>query len=334
MPRNKDAFTRYRLIDALLRRRNFVKTSDVIERLYDNYEITVGETTINKDFRDMQSSEGLGFFAPIKYSHSEKSYYYPDNVDDIFPSIELHKDELSALKFYTKTLSQYKEFGLFQNFTSAIEKVVDAVRIQSTQKDVKSRILLVPENHPKFNGSELLPEIISGFDKNCKFEFDYVKHSNNEIKTHKVSPILLKEYDNLWYLLGKIEDKDFYTIFALDRIKNFKLLDTPKDDISGFNVDEYFRYAFGIAVPEGRKVEEVVLEFESWRGQYLKAAPIHHTQKLLQEDEDKIRFSFQLIPFHELYNKILSYGSSVEVISPASLKAEIKEILLKTLEKY
>ena len=334
MPKTKDAFTRYRLIDSLLRRKSYVKTSEIVDRLYDKYEIGIGQTTINKDIRDMQSSQGLGFYAPIKYSHSEKAYYYPDNVDEIIPAIELHQDELSALKFYTNILSHYKEFGLFKNFTSAIEKVVDAVKIQSTQKDVKSRILVVPENHPKFMGSELLPEIISGFDQSCKFQFEYEKHTKEPAKTHTVSPILLKEYDHLWYLAAKIDSRNFITIFALDRIRNFRVTNTPKDDTSDFNKDEYFQYTFGIAVPKEREVEQIVLEFDLWRGQYLKAAPIHHTQEVIAETDDKIRFSFKLIPFHELHNKILSYGSSVEVISPQSMRLEIKSILENTLKNY
>jgi predicted DNA-binding transcriptional regulator YafY len=333
MPINKNAFTRYRVIDSTLRLHKFVKTKTLIEIFQDRYDLNVGATTINKDIRDMVNDSRLGFYAPIEKCSKEKAYSYPDNVDEIFPGIELQEDELNALIFYTKTLSHYKDIGIFKNFTNAIDKVVDAVKIEESQKKTSNRITIQPENFPKFRGSNLIPEIISGFDTHFKFNFDYKKHNSEEVKNHTLTPILLKEYDHLWYLIGKIEGKSYVTIFALDRILNFKLTNFKCDEIIDFNAEKYFNHAFGIAVPEG-DVENIVLEFDSWRGKYLISSPIHKSQQLLKEEKGKLIFTFKLIPFHELYSKILSYGSSVRVLEPESLRLKIKEILNNTLKNY
>lgn len=329
MPSNKNAYIRHRFIDILLRDNDYVKTKDIIDKLYERHDILVGLTTINKDIRDMQ----LELHAPIKYSNKKKAYYYPEDVDDIFPSIELKDDELNALLFYTKTLAHYKDIGIFKEFTNAIDKVMDAVKIESSHQKASKRITIQPENFPKFQGSDLIPEIISGFDTNFKFIFDYKKHNSEEIKNHIVTPILLKEYDHLWYLIGKIEGKKFVTIFALDRILKFGLTDIEREEIPHFDSDKYFNHVFGISVPEG-EVEEVVLEFDSWRGKYLISSPIHKSQQLVKEENGKLIFSFKVIPFHELHSKILSYGSSVKVLAPDSLRLRIQEILNETLKNY
>jgi len=329
MPSNKNAYIRHRFIDSLLRDNNHVKTDEIIDKLYERHDISVGSTTINKDIRDMQ----LELHAPIEYCNQKRAYYYPDDVDDIFPSIELKDDELNALLFYTKSIAHYKNIGIFKDFTNAIDKVIDAVKIEASQQKASNKISIQPENFPKFKGSDLIPEIIAGFDTNCKFNFKYKKHNSEEVKNHIITPILLKEYDHLWYLIGKIEGKEFVTIFALDRIFDFGLTGIRCEEILDFNAEKYFNHAFGISVPDG-EVEEVVLEFDSWRGKYLISSPIHKTQQLVKKENDKLTFSFQLIPFHELHSKILSYGSSVKVLEPESLRLKIQEILHKTLENY
>jgi len=330
MPINKNAYFRYRLIDHLLRINDFVKTKDIIEKLYDRHDISVGETTINKDIRDMQTD----LHAPIDYCHRNKAYYYPENVEDIFPAIDLQPEEISALTFYAKTLQQYREFDVFKDFTNAIDKIVDAVKIKTSQSGIDNIILIQPENFPKFQGSELIPEIITGFDTKKKFTFDYQKHTSEIAKNHVVTPIMLKEFDHLWYLIAKRDGKDYITTFALDRISNFSISNDNCEDVSAFNADEYFNHSFGIAVlPEG-KVEDVILEFEDWRGRYLLSSPIHKSQELLEEKNGKILLKIKVIPYHELYSKILSYGSHVRVLAPETLASEIKDVLQETIKKY
>jgi predicted DNA-binding transcriptional regulator YafY len=329
MPSNKNAYIRHRFIDSLLRDNDYVKTNEIIDKLYERHDISVATRTINKDINDMQ----VELHAPIEYSSQKRAYYYPDDVDDIFPAIELKDEELNALLFYTNNIAHYKDIGIFKNFTNAIDKVIDAVKIEASQQKASNRITIQPENFPKFQGSDLIPEIISGYDTNFKFNFDYKRHNSEEIKNHTITPILLKEYDHLWYLIGKIEGKEFVTIFALDRIINFELTEDNCEEITGFDSDKYFNHAFGISVPDG-EVEDVVLEFDAWRGKYLISSPIHKSQQLIKEESDKLIFSFKVVPFHELHSKILSYGSSVKVLEPESLRLKIKEMLNNTLKKY
>lgn len=329
MPINKNAFIRYRVIDTLLRNKDFVKTADIVEKLWDQHDLEVSARTINKDILVLETD----FSAPIEYDNSKKAYFYPENVAEIFPSLDLIEEEINALTFYAKTLQQYRDFDIFKDFTNAIDKIVDAVKIKSSQNEVTDRIKIQPENFPKFQGSDLIPEIISGFDANKKFEFIYQKHNSTDSKKHTVTPILLKEYDHLWYLLAKREGKDYVTTFALDRIKEFKVTNNNCEDVSSFNADEYYDHAFGIAVPDG-DVEDVLLEFVDWRGRYLLTAPIHKSQEFVEEKDGKIILKIKVIPFHELHSKILSYGDHVRVLSPEPLRLRIKELLKKTLEKY
>lgn len=329
MPINKNAFIRYRVIDSLLRTHQYVKTRQIIDKIWERHDEKVASTTINKDIRDLIDN----FHAPIDYCDRKRAYYYPNEVEALFPSIDLQSDEIAALLFYAKTLQQYKQFGVFDDFTSAIDKIVDAVQIKSSQRDVNKPILIQPENLPKFKGSDIIPQIVVGFDSNKKISFEYKKHTS-AISTYRVvTPIMLKEYDHLWYLLAQADGEQQVKTFALDRINDLQVTNLDRDQIVNFNPEKYFDHAFGIIVPKA-DVEEVILEFDDWRGRYLLAAPIHKTQKFIKEENGKIYLSLTVIPFHELYAKILSYGNHVKVISPESLVKRIKELLSETLKKY
>ena len=68
--------------------------------------------------------------APIKYSKSNAGYYYLD-PDFSINDIPLSEDELSSIRFAVNTLQQFREVPFFQQFGSAIDKIVDRVAIGS-----------------------------------------------------------------------------------------------------------------------------------------------------------------------------------------------------------
>lgn len=62
--------------------------------------------------------------------------------------------------------------------------------------------------------------------------------------------------------------------------------------------------------------------------------PLHHTQKLLSEDETGKIFSIRVILNFELEREILGFGSKLRVLGPRILVKQIKKQLYETLESY
>lgn len=67
--------------------------------------------------------------------------------------------------------------------------------------------------------------------------------------------------------------------------------------------------------------------------------PLHHSQKVLQPfgEHDgqwygEVRITIE--PNRELRGRILLYGENLEVVSPLSLREQIKEILKEQMEQY
>ena len=74
MPENKNAIVRHRIIDKLLRRDKYVKTSEIVDAYLQFSGKTVTEKTIQNDIRDMRDDPDLGYFASSRLlSYKESS---------------------------------------------------------------------------------------------------------------------------------------------------------------------------------------------------------------------------------------------------------------------
>jgi len=84
----------------------------------------------------------------------------------------------------------------------------------------------------------------------------------------------------------------------------------------------------------GGKVQRIVIRADSLQSKYLKALPLHPSQKIIEEKKDYSIFEYSIIPNLELTQAILRLGEQVKVIEPKSLVEEIKRLLKNTLGQY
>lgn len=166
---------------------------------------------------------------------------------------------------------------------------------------------------------------------NAFIGFEYQKFDNDETKAVKLQPYLLKEDRHLWYVLGRNKKGRLIT-YALDRIYKLEILD---DKFVPDNVDfeDYFKYSFGITVNDEEPIS-VVLSFTVFQGKYIKALPIHSTQKVLVDSKEELRISVDVKPSYEFYEKILGYGANVKIISPPVIISELKSKILQASKRY
>jgi predicted DNA-binding transcriptional regulator YafY len=330
---SKHPFGRYQVIDRELGRKDWVKTKELKEIIEAELSITVSERMINDDISAMRDDSLLGYFAPIDYNKTKKAYFYTDKSYTI-KAFGLKDYDINALMFYAKTINQYKEYEVFKDFTSAIEKVLDAVTIRKgISNKEQARSVVQTERTPKLTGSELISTIVQALDSNRIIEFEYQKFEDSVAKKTKLQPHLLKEDRHRWYVIGRLEGFDEpTTTYALDRMLTLNILEDKFEPII-FDFDQYFTHSFGITVTNDEPIE-VVLSFTAYQGKYLKTLKIHHSQKTLIDDKNEFRVSVTVKPSWEFYEKILGYGDSVIIISPDSVIKELKEKIAQLSKRY
>ena len=332
MPKNKDAYTRYKIIDQYLRQVDFAKTSRLSEICSDRLGMPVSARTIQKDIKDLKEDTVLQIYAPIEYSNRKKAYYYPENVNDIFPALELNEEEINALLFYGKVNNQYNNLGIFHEITKAIEKVLDSSNIKKDYKEVVTGLpLILTEKTPPLKGSEQLIKILQALNQKKQIVFDYHKFGE-EVKERTISPYLLKEDRHMWYVVGFNEKRQKIITFAVDRMAKVRISDKQIIKID-FNPNEYFKFSFGITVPQEEPVK-VILQFTQNQGNYIKTLPIHETQNIISDNVEGLKISVLVKPTYEFYSKILSYGDDVIIIEPQSVIDSLRSKIESALKLY
>ena len=327
----KQQLGRYHVIDTLLSKGDRIKTSEIQKTILYELDLKVSTKTINNDINDMRRSIELGYYAPIETDKSKKAYYYLD-PDYTIKAFGLKNSDINALQFYANTINQYKDYEVFKDFSNAIEKILAVLANSKVAiNGGNSRTIVQTERTPLVTGGHMIPKIIEAINHKCAIEFKYQKFNDENVKVVKLQPYLLKEDRHLWYILGK-SHKDHFITYALDRIHDLTILD-DKFISEEIDFEEYFKYSFGITVTDADPVE-AILSFTSFQGKYIKALPIHPTQKVLIDNDEELRISVEVKPSYEFYEKLLGYGSQVKVISPPEIVDTLKGILEEATNLY
>ena len=328
MPLNKNAFLRYRIIDQCLcnKQHKYPHKVYLLECL-DNALGSVSASSFDKDIKKMKEL----FSAPIEFDRYRKGYYYTDNTFSLnkFP---LTVDEITALDFSTAVLQSLKHTPLFSQFEAAIEKVINGYRVGSLLGKSDADLIQV-EIPLATTGYNWIEKIYKAIIEKQSLKLLYQSY-DKEAKEHIVSPYLLKEYRNRWYMVGYSSRSQNSIVFALDRIGSIDSCREKYYSDAAFNSREYFNYSFGVTHFHHAKPENVVLAFQPAQAKYILSQPLHHSQRTILQNEKETRIELNVFITQELIMTILSYGEGIKVLQPESLVGNIKQTIEKMKNQY
>jgi len=104
-----------------------------------------------------------------------------------------------------------------------------------------------------------------------------------------VEPYALKEFKNRWYVLANDLKDNKVKSFALDRLTELEITNKKFQLPNNFNINEHFKFSFGIISPNGQEPQEVILSFDPFQGKYIKTLPLHESQVILKDNEQELR---------------------------------------------
>lgn len=128
MPQNKFALARYRLIDSLLRKHDFVKTKDIVERCVDEFGFLVTQRTIQMDMNTLKEDPFIGCFFPIEYCYRQKAYFYSEEPKGFFLSLCVIEKEYVVLKNlcdFLKNKIMEEDYLIFCSFFHRIQNYLN-----------------------------------------------------------------------------------------------------------------------------------------------------------------------------------------------------------------
>ncbi|MFZ4706187.1 MAG: helix-turn-helix transcriptional regulator [Bacteroidales bacterium] len=183
-------------------------------------------------------------------------------------------------------------------------------------------------------GTENLYGLLHAIKNQLQIRFTYQKYWDEELTQRITEPYALKEFRNRWYVLANDLKDNKVKSFALDRLTDLEITKRGFQSNKEYDVNEHFRYCFGIVSPNGQLPQEVILSFDPHEGKYIKSLPLHETQKILTDSDEELLIQLKLVVTHDFLMEILSHGEYVKVIKPANLVDEVKNAYKNALNLY
>ncbi|MGB1308452.1 MAG: helix-turn-helix transcriptional regulator, partial [Oceanihabitans sp.] len=191
------------------------------------------------------------------------------------------------------------------------------------------------DDSKNFKGIENLKDILLAIKQEKEIHFIHENYERNSKKEYKITPLILKEYINRWYVVGVVNNSNAIRTFGIDRISNIEIgaLSNKKREDYKEKLNK-FKHTVGLTYGEG-KPEKVSLLVDALHVKYMRSLPLHQSQVILSKNKNnKHQVDFYLYPNYEFKTQILKIGSEAEVLSPKYLRDEIKGILEESLRRY
>ena len=178
-----------------------------------------------------------------------------------------------------------------------------------------------------------LSQVVTALRENRPLRFTYRPYTRST-PTHGVGvePYFLKIFRQRWYVTGRNTADGRIKTYALDRMEDVTVGDTTFTPDPAFDAEEYVRDAFGIIFSQG-EAKEIVLRTDPRQAKYLRALPLHHSQRESIHDYYSL-FHYRLRLTDDFVQEILSLGPRVTVVSPPELRAMVTTSLRDTLRLY
>lgn len=188
-------------------------------------------------------------------------------------------------------------------------------------KNLSQRIML----EQTFGGESFLPTITEAMSSNLCINVIYKPFWYDEPYTFCLEPYFIRLFRQRWYMIGFSHKHKMIRVFAFDRILDVNITGQKFTMPEGLNVENYFFDSFGIMQQDNIKTETIRLKFIAEQGIYIETRPLHSSQRLVSKDDDYMVFKLRLKPTFDFFQELLSYGSDMEVLAPASLREQMAQ---------
>lgn len=180
---------------------------------------------------------------------------------------------------------------------------------------------------------EFLAPVAEALRQNEKLVFTYAGFNRSRAEKGIVfHPYFMKRYKQRWYMVGLREKSGDIRTYALDRVRELRLLSEPFEMPADLSPDAIFGNIIGVTTSKA-PVRTVKIMATTTQAKYLRALPLHPSQSEELHDDYSI-FTYQLKLNYELVHELLGYGDSVKVLSPPELRAMVTTQLTDTLALY
>ena len=333
MATNKHAIIRYQTLDKCFRnsgRRYSI--NDLLEACNEailNYDPSlegIKRRQLYDDINFMQSEQGW-LVSLDKNKEGRNVYYRYEDPNFTINSQSLNALEATEIKSALQVLSRFQGMPQFSWVDELIPKINQEFGFSGGDK------IMAFEGNEFLEGINFLAPLFNAIQNKQPLRITYRSFISDKDQIFNVSPYLLKQYNNRWFLFCKSPNYSTLTNLAIDRIIE---VEESKIEFENCNIDfdEYFDDFIGVSKNDQEDLQKIYFRGTKEIAPYIKSKPFHSSQKRVSENDDFFEFMIEVIPNYELKTHVLSFGDQIEVVKPDSFRDEIKKVIENTGAKY
>lgn len=339
MPANKNAMTRYALIDRMLANRNRAysiqdMTDALAAALPESGQSPVTKRCVEKDLYYLEYESPFEVEIEEYYVNAsdrndrpyrKRCIRYSDPTFSIFKP-KLSDDEKAVLSSALGTLGSFE----------GLENLEWLNDLSSRLKlDRHAPVIFFSRNIAA--NSTLIARLFTAIRMRHVITLTYHTFKNPVPRDVAVTPHIIKESNNRWFLIASACDNGRLLTFALDRIDDFSENYTAAYITAPDDLTERYEDIIGITYIEENPVEKIIFWTSETIRNYIETKPLHGSQKRLRGDQalhwartfptlpDGMFFQIECKRNYELTRELCAFGGGLRVLSPQTVVEDVKQ---------
>lgn len=288
----------------------------LIDTIYRAGKITLEEINRKWVQTDMSGGEKI----PDRTFHNHRIA-----IEEMF-DVNIECDRRNGYVYYIENAESLNN-GSIRNWLLDTFTVSNLIQESNSIKD---RIIF--EDIP--SGRNFLAPVIEAMRQNLVLDITYQSFNKTHPYSFSIEPYCVKVFKQRWYVVAYNEYYKKIMIYALDRIRSLHTTDRTFRYSSDFDPQSFFKFSFGIIVDEQVPVETVRLQVFNEKVKYLRALPLHSSQREINTDANYSIFEYCLRPTYDFIQELLSNADQLEVVSPDWLRERMKTIIKEMKRRY
>ncbi|HNR91006.1 MAG TPA: YafY family protein [Dokdonella sp.] len=293
-------------------------------------ELACSRATIYRDIAFLRDALG----APIESDPEQAAIRYDATEGDRFelPGLWLTSEELASLLALNELLGRADPgvlAGALAPFRARIEGLLsDQV---SGRKLPIERIRVIASGARKLDQATFRT-VAGALLSRTRLRFEYRARTTNALTTREVSPQRLTHYRDNWYLDAWDHGRDALRSFALDRMREAHSIEAVALDRGVAELDDHLAASYGIF--SGPPKAWATIRFSAHAARWVADERWHSQQQGQWLPDGQYELKLPYSNSRELLMDVLKYGPEAEIVSPVSLREEMRIMLQLAIGAY
>jgi predicted DNA-binding transcriptional regulator YafY len=299
-----------------------------LKRLKD--ELGCSRATLYRDIAFLRDALG----APIESSEEPSGFHYAADEGQRFelPGLWLTSDELHALLVAHQLLARTGP-GVLSSALAPLQGRIEGLLAEHAggKRWPVERVRVIASGTRRLDEG-VFRQIATAVLDRQRLAFGYRARSTEAETTRTVSPQRLTHYRDNWYLDAWDHGREALRSFALDRMRQPRVLEEPAEDLPDTELDQQLASSYGIF--SGAPKAWATIRFSARAARWVADEHWHSRQEGRHLPDGGYELKLPYGNPKELLMDVLRYGPDAEVVSPPALREEAKILLRLALAAY